>query len=746
MTNRCAAILATLTVGLTAVSPAAQQDPPTGPVATRAERIAVQRNAGLFELSPGVLHGGGAQYDVRFRAAGMRLEPALGTAVAVTQHLSLTPISVGRGGEPGIALPSSALPEQHGRTAVFAHAAGVRERFAVGVDGVELSWVFDARPPGVGDLVVRYELATEMPGPRSLADGGIGFGLEGIGGVTIGSVTGIDALGRRIAGGLRYADGELELSLPAAFVDNAAYPLVLDPVIGPEFGIWNGTLYSENDPDCSYERTQDRFLVTFQRAFSSTDIRLRAQLVDRVGGLFQGVHWITTGGVCFRPRVASFSREERFGVAWASRVGSQSYVHFRSVSVHGGPASTAMSPTSTLASGPQWTLLDVDIGSEGGQFQQDYAFVVVWDDTDDDRIYARRVGIDSAGNTVLWSPFSVFNDSTFNGYSQPAIARSAESGGKLMVVARRFSGVGPQRGVSCALVSARNNTVTNRTTIVMNSTDEFWHPDVDGYGDEWVIAWRQNTLGTTLYAVAVRSAQFDGTNLSFGATQTLGGSSLVRLDHPSVGYSHGKTWLGYRENFLGSTALRARGIDPKSCIYCQDLFTAQVPAGDTRVVVATTMSGNETSRQEGLVVWEENFDIWAQRIADYGNQGTVVNLGGGCGAGGTQSVTAPNLGMSSINCSVYGLAPTAVLTMFNFTLTPTVVTCGTCEWLQPQVALILPITASGSARFTYGFPCDPTLAGVQFETQWTTYDPATAPCAIYPGFAVTDRQLHTIGQ
>lgn len=737
-------VLAASAFALPALS---QQDADALASGPQLDRVAVHRSSGLFELEPGVLHGGGACYDVRIRESGMRLEPALGTAVAETQYLALRPLSVGRDGEPAVALPSHCRPEQNERTATFAHGPGVRERYAVGVDGVELSWEFDARPPGRGDLVARYALDTRLPEPITQAGGSLRFVIEGVGGVTIGGVTGIDALGRKIAGGLRYADGVLELSLPAAFVDRATYPLVLDPLIGPAIGIWNGPTYSDSKPDCSFERVEDRYLVTFLRTFSSSDIRVRGQLIDRAGALFQGVIWFTVGGASSRPRVATCKRQSRFGVVWVQRVGTQSHVNFRSVTVHGGPSSTALSPTTILANGPQWTVTDADIGAEAGQSQQNYAFVAVWDDTNADRIYARRIGMDAAGTALVSSPFAVFNDSTFVGYSQPAIARSAESDGKLMVVARRFWGIGTvQRGIACALVSARNNTVTNRMTIETNTTDEFWSPDVDGYGDEWVVAWRQNAFGTPYNAVSVRSAQLVGGALQFGAPVTLGGTSWVRLDHPTVGYSHGKTWLGYRENFLGSTALRARGIDPSSCLNCQDLFSAQVPSTDTRVVVATTMSGFDQVLYEGLAVWGESQDVWAQRLANYGNNGTIVDQGGGCGAGGTQSSTPPNLGMTQLHSSVIGLPATAALTMFNFAIAPSVITCGACEWLQPQVALIVPIAANNSAMFRYSLPCDPGLAGLQFETQWTSYDPGTAACPSFPGFAVTDRQLHTIGQ
>jgi len=406
----------------------------------------------------------------------------------------------------------------------------------------------------------------------------------------------------------------------------------------------------------------------------------------------------------------------------------------------------ATSPTSTLATSSLWAISDVDIGSEAGELQQEYAFKAVWDVTNVGCICAARIGINSSGGTVVHAAHTVFSDSVFNSYSQPAIARAAEGGGKLMVVARRYDGIGQQLGITSALVSPRDNTVSSIATIVIDSTNDFRFPDVDGYGDEWVIAWRENTLGSSYYKVSTRSAKLIAGVIQLGPTVSLGGSSLVRADWPSVGYSYGKTWLGYRQNFFGATSVVARGIDSTSTQSCQDVFTEPVPANDRRIVIATTTSGNDPLGNKGLIVWGESNTTWAQRVANYGNSATVTSLGGGCGAGGNQSATAPAIGMSEIPCSVTCLSAAAVLTVFNLTLSPTTLSCGPCEWLPFSVAIVMPVTQFQGASFRYSLPCAPGLVGVQFQTQWTTIDPGTTPCSLFPGFAISDRYLHTIGQ
>jgi hypothetical protein len=185
---------------------------------------------------------------VHFSTAGMRFEPAVGPAVPTTQHLALTPTWVGRGGAIAAELPSFAPVVQQGRTATYAHAPGVTERYEVRPEGVELSWVFEQPLHGEGDLVVRYAIDTNMPDPRPV-DGGLSFELPDIGSVHIGGVTGIDALGRTCAGGMRHLDGTLRLSLPATFVETACYPIVLDPTFG-----WGSACYFSPRSACCWSR------------------------------------------------------------------------------------------------------------------------------------------------------------------------------------------------------------------------------------------------------------------------------------------------------------------------------------------------------------------------------------------------------------------------------------------------------------------------------------------------------------
>lgn len=164
------------------------------------------------------------------------------------------------------------------------------ERYDVGVDGMEQSFVFHQRPTGTGDLVVRGRLATDMV----VTPHGEGLRLEqpGIGGFHIGGVVGFDRMGQRARGRVRFVDGALELSLDAAFVDAAALPLTLDPFIGNVFRLSTNAL--ELRPRVSFDVTTDNYLVVWQtsngpRASDQPRRRVgRHAPVDRGGGAESG--------------------------------------------------------------------------------------------------------------------------------------------------------------------------------------------------------------------------------------------------------------------------------------------------------------------------------------------------------------------------------------------------------------------------------------------------------------------------
>jgi len=106
---------------------------------------------------------------------------------------------------------------------------------------------------------VRLQVRTDLKlSEQRGSDGSLRFLGEEFGGVTIGQVVGIDGNGDRATGSMQYEDGVLELRLPQSFVDGAALPLVLDPMIGSEIAIGSSSTYHQHSPDVADDAATDR--------------------------------------------------------------------------------------------------------------------------------------------------------------------------------------------------------------------------------------------------------------------------------------------------------------------------------------------------------------------------------------------------------------------------------------------------------------------------------------------------------
>jgi hypothetical protein len=190
-----------------------------------------------FRALDGMMVARHATHEARVDGGRVSVAPwrdAADGAPRYASALSLRTEHVGRGG--GAACGGGARVIGEEGALRLERCEGWHERIVNTEEGVEQSWVFDSRPAGSGELVVR--LSSE--GQRFLGetDGGLHFVDDATGlGVRYGQATWIDARGERVAVAPRLERGEIVLRVPAGAVERAAYPAVLDPVIGPEQGM-----------------------------------------------------------------------------------------------------------------------------------------------------------------------------------------------------------------------------------------------------------------------------------------------------------------------------------------------------------------------------------------------------------------------------------------------------------------------------------------------------------------------------
>lgn len=249
----------------------------------------------ILEASVGTLRQGddlyalGRHYFASFDASGLEFTSAMGDLVDTPARVRFTLKSIARGAvatfERSMSPAAHAEPrELDDRRTIIYTRGNVQEHYESRPDGIEQSFVFAQRPQGSGDLVVRLRLDTHLRaatgrGLRSmmLRDGTVDA-------VSIGTVTGIDADGRTTKGHMNYDGRDLELVLPASFVDEASYPMVLDPLIGtPTFVHKHVTRW----PDISYMSEQQYYLAVWEQTLTSSGGNIIAGIIDAVTGRYR---------------------------------------------------------------------------------------------------------------------------------------------------------------------------------------------------------------------------------------------------------------------------------------------------------------------------------------------------------------------------------------------------------------------------------------------------------------------------
>ena len=611
-------------------------------------RIEDRAVLGTFE---GELWGIGADYKARFVPDRATFFPALGPGTDGHRPVSFTTLSLGRGADQRSV--DSAAPVAVDEDVRYDRGAGISEHFAVRMEGVELSYRFESKPEGTGDLVVRIQVETdlELDGPLA-EDGAFALTEAGVGGVNVGAVTGVDANGRTVAGATRYEDGVLELSLPAGFVEEAAYPMVLDPIIESQLVVASG--FYEVDPDVAYDESSDTFIVVWLRRLSGSDAAIYARRYDSDGNSKGTTILALEHG---EPLVANMAIRDQFVVVWKT----WNKVKCLSVDAVTGDKSSVVEiyDESIYVS-------SLDISGEATHEDDDV--IVVWtinDDDDQTRVHAAQVQVALDGTPIVFGSkvLDIAGDDEY--FDHIAISKGGGAAGRHLVV----WGGSELRGM-----------VIDRDTIKLDEiVIESWGTlsEVDGDGDEWLVAYSEDgdrILGRRLIWDESADAVFmDGQftifeELDRGVYQpqvcTLGNQYLVAfllLDPLELTlHQPYQLWMCTVDAAAG-TALTTTRLD--SIPTHHDQYNNERPAVASRQS-ADSGPGVDPTGAEVMIVWGEEdnhhlpYEGKGRLLATrYGlAAGGLIDLGGGSGGGG-KSVAF--LGPDSLTCELEGALPFA---------------------------------------------------------------------------------------
>ncbi len=269
----------------------------------------------------------------------LRFTPRLGReAPSATWTLEL--LSIGRGTATLEVGDGSRLIEVDGRQLTLEHRPGLTESVELTTQGAKHSVVLAEPLAGTGDLVARFSLdAVGLQRDSNSADL---WRAGEFGGVTLGEVKGLDSAGREVLGSSRFVDGQLELRLPSDFVDAAAWPLVLDPLIGSFNSIKTDSMQGHSD--LAYCATEDEYLAVYRIDYSVGDTDTYAQRLDSDGGSVGGpilldstIMPVTTGA-----RVSADGDLGVYGVVWERFDGFSEWLEVTGIQASNGAVSPSV--------------------------------------------------------------------------------------------------------------------------------------------------------------------------------------------------------------------------------------------------------------------------------------------------------------------------------------------------------------------------------------------------------------------
>ncbi|MEM7204054.1 MAG: hypothetical protein AAF628_27580 [Planctomycetota bacterium] len=209
----------------------------------------------------------GPDYKVSFHD-GMTFYPVLGAAAPRNLPVRWVTTSV-RVGERELAgdAPRSSFTDWRFE---YRHD-GLTEAYDVRADGVEQTFVLQRRPDGVGDLVIRGRLETELRADRSPAKVGDLVLRDDRGNAVVryGQALAFDDAGRTRDVTSQFDGEDVELRLSQDFLANATYPLTVDPLLSSALVAPGGNRVL--DVSIGRNDSEDELMVAFIRTVSSGD-------------------------------------------------------------------------------------------------------------------------------------------------------------------------------------------------------------------------------------------------------------------------------------------------------------------------------------------------------------------------------------------------------------------------------------------------------------------------------------------
>ncbi|MBL8725141.1 MAG: hypothetical protein JNK49_13915 [Planctomycetes bacterium] len=694
---------------------------PTPPAAP-AFADALEQFAAL-QPEPGQLVGAGVDYRARFDRNGAQFTPALGELAPIEFPVHLRGVAFGRGAA-NKAL-DAVEPTHRDRTVSFRRGA-VDETYEVRPAGLKQSFVFHERPAGEGDLVVSVQVATQLA-LQAQGDDAVSFGNE-FGGVRITTVLGIDARGATCTGSMSYAGERLQLRLPAAFVDRAALPLVLDPMVG---AVITATPGGQNlDPQAAYDAGLAKYLVVFWRRYSSSTGDIYGQFVHHettAGADLSGASVVIRFGAnSQRARVADCSVRNAFLVGWQDVMTVAPLPTHRDLLVRG------VSPTTLGPSMPLAAAFTDDNGLEmaGNATESSSTVLCAW--LTDGDVMLTTVGLSASLGPTMGTLVTASSAGTNTAVRLP---KSGGAANRCMLGWLTATGtIGTRTYVGTTQVGTGNTLAGVRT---------YTGFALDGDGENWFLAAQMlEPSSTTLNDI---TAMTFGWNRNTSQRDLLATGSVainpgVQEFRPTVAMSGRNAVVAWTQGTT-TQVLGLRTFGQSLCTPCEPPVTVQT--GVTQQVVAclaSQASGGETgaTRDDALLVWQNDTGsasaVLAQRWTPA--DGIAVQVAPGCGGLTATAIDECSNHQGSGHLAILRNAPANGVSWLVLGFARRDATgCGTCVLVPDLATAFVPgltlTDAYGNAAWDIPIAGGAPLIGLSYYQQWLVQDQVSPGCATF---------------
>lgn len=391
---------------------------------------ALQQGLVVDAHAPGAVAVFAPSYKAIFDEQGASFVPFLG-ADGASRELRTRLVAATIGGRP-IAVDSAAAARREGGSVV--HERGlVDEVYELSLDHVEQTFVVDHHP-GAGDLRLRVALESGLA--EGAATGGLSFVDERGEGVSYGSASVRNADGTLTAVPTLRVDGGVEIVVPQALLDAAAYPLVVDPVIH-SLAIENGAAFA-TEADAAYDLLTNTWTVVYQVERSATDRDAYCRIYDAATMTLRGERVIDASlDDVSKPKIANSRAGSRHLVVAQRSLAGGSTSQIAGWFVY--PSNMVVSAPGTIASTtsiPGAGCFNPDVGGSSGTSSTGAQFCVVYTAVLSDfqqSIYASRLtlaGAPLAAPQVVDNTIDAWND-------RPAISSVSDGQGWAMAWERQ---------------------------------------------------------------------------------------------------------------------------------------------------------------------------------------------------------------------------------------------------------------------------------------------------------------------